>query len=501
MRIQQESADKLRVSVGDVVCEESGRIPNWFSLELIKDEEKSVLFEWPAETERMWEEHLRDRTGLGIGAFFKRYAAMMRRMPIEPAILVVFPDDYRMSGHCAKVRRVWENMPILNYELCRAGLSKSPSSSSPGMGGCFILSKYILRKMAEESPLFQGIWADLKDISPDEHGIYLAPPPDPAWLEAIQHPEDALWTEYHDTKQMDMMGLDLRKPTKWEVTILVDAATRLVQDDYVGAVSLLRGLLFDSGEYWWIWEKLVDCLRFMGDPEQAYEVVREGMRRYPDCYWFDKMGHRCCMDMGNFKNAEWHLRRVQEANPWDPFLMIRYALLMNNLGRHAEAVVMYRDCMEHRDLGVGAQTDLGVSLAKSGRIEEALQVFRQIESQGELRPLMLNNIGMLLAGLGRPQEALTYCRRAIELDGARSGFWDSMGFAYLKLDEYAEAERHFLKAVEIDPLFPDAWRHLLHVYDRTGEQEKLAKTKARVGYYLPKELERFVREQGAEIAD
>ena len=114
---------------------------------------------------------------------------------------------------------------------------------------------------------------------------------------------------------------------------------------------------------------------------------------------------------------------------------------------------------------------------------------------------VLNNIGFILASEGQPTEALEYCSRALEMEPKRESFWDSMGFVQMKSGDYREAARSFLTAVELNPTFPDAWRHLLHVYHKEGQTDRLAGAKSYVARILPDQLARFEREQGAEIAD
>lgn len=99
------------------------------------------------------------------------------------------------------------------------------------------------------------------------------------------------------------------------------------------------------------------------------------------------------------------------------------------------------------------------------------------------------------------KKAADLCRRALELDSSIINIWDTMGLIQMKRKNNEEAEGHLLMAVEMNPMFPDGWRHLLHVYHRLGQAEKLAKTRARVGYYLPEQLKRFEREKDSDITD
>jgi tetratricopeptide (TPR) repeat protein len=369
------------------------------------------------------------------------------------------------------------------------------------MGAGFVHSKHVLRKMAEESPVFRPIWEDLKDISPDECGIYLAEMPDPELLASLQKDEEALWSEFRDAQNLDKLGLDLCEPEPWEADELAQADGMAMDGDLVGACALLRPLVAGCTAYWKAWGMLVDGLLRMGDAHGAYEVVREGLRRYPDCLLYDQMGYECCMYMKESGQAERHARRMLEMNPWGPMEMLREARVLQDLGEYGRAIDLYRDCLEHGSVSESMRIDLGFCLARDGRIAEAIQLFRELAVGEHPQATTLNNAGMLLAGVGELDEALDFCRRALELDDGMCSIWDSMGFVRMKRGEYAEAERCLLKAVELNPMYAESWRHLLHAYHLSGEAEKLEKARARVGYYLPKELERFEREKGADIAD
>lgn len=362
-------------------------------------------------------------------------------------------------------------------------------------------SKYVLRKMAEETPLMGPIWEDLKEIDPDECGIYLAGEPDADWMESIRAEEERLWLEYGGARDLDKVGFDLRGPSDVEAETLARVAEHLAEEEDAQAARLIESLLEGEDDYWMAWGMLVQCKLKLGDAEGAYEVVRRGKAKYPDCLQFDKMGADCCFQKREWDRAERHLKRLWGLNPWDPFLMVRYADLAFRKEEYGLAAKLYGECMEHRTLGLGAQTNYGVALSRSGRHADALELFKRIDAGGGGNPLFMNNIGMLLSGMGRPLEGLDYCRRALELNPALSCLWDTLGFAYFKLGNYAEAEKAFLRAVELEPQFPDAWRHLLHVYHRSGQKEKLEKSRSRVNYYLPTELQRFDEEKDRDIVD
>ena len=484
------------------ILERISRHPNWYPLARGLDEHGNSCYRWSRQTQDMWNERIRPLLDQDIGQFFDQNLRYMRNMPIMPAILIFFPRDYPFSGHCARARILWDNMQIISCDIRRERIPWTKEPPYIKMGAGILLSKFVLRKMAERSPLFRPIWTDLKDMHPDECGIYLAGEPDSGWLDSIQGEEKALLAEYRSTWNMEKLGLDLRPLSLDESMTIYDAMARFKSEgNSVKAIGICREMLEEPSVHWTVWSLLVHFLRQMGEYAQAYEVVQEGKRRYPECLFFDRMGYDCCLDMKEHARAEWHLNRIEPLNPWNPITMAQRADLHRLAGRHAQAVELYRGCAEHRSLEREQQVNLGVSLAGSGRVEEATELFQKMSEQCESDPVALNNLGMLIAGAGQLEKAADLCRRALELDSSISNIWDTMGFVQFKLENHGAAERHFQKAVELDPMFPDAWRHLLHVYHRSGQAEKLAKTRARVAYCLPEELKRFEREKDSDIRD
>lgn len=472
----------------------------WYPLEWNQDE-SGDLYRWAAETEQMWDERIQPLVDVGIGDFFRCHKRSTHLEPFSSSIFVFFPEDVPVSGHCAKVRKVWSNMPLLNYELMRHRVSQNTVKSYFRIGAGFIHSKHVLRKMAEESPVFRPIWESLKHISPNDCGIYLAEAPHSDLLAALQGDEEALWAKYRDTKNVDTMGLDLRNPHGWEADVLERAKRLDMAGDLDRACGILRPMIESVSAYWAFWEPLVECQRRSGDAEGAYEVVCEGQRRYPECRLFDRLGFKCCMDMEHYEQAERHVKQLWALNPWGAVEMHYYAEVLCKLHKYARAVRMYQDCAEHRGLTQAAEVRLGVALERSGQKQEAIKLYRRQVDAGNPHILTLNNIAMLLAAAGQLKEACDFCFQALKKDDALGCVWDTMGFVWFKMAQYNKAERCFHKTIGLEPMFPEAWRHLLHVYYRSGQLEKLEKTRARVAYYLPEQVARYEREKDSDITD
>ena len=474
----------------------------WFVLKREHDP-AGLPYSWPDATRRMWKERVKERAGRGIRKTFEFMREGFRQIDPSPAIFILFPREYAMSGHLASIRKVWENLQLINFECWRTGTRMGTPGRYFGTDAVVVWTKYVVHKLAELSPLFAPVWEDLKDSGSGQCGIYLADAPDPAWLESIRSGEERLYAEFQNGRHLDMIGLEMAKPPNEEISRDRRRALDLiVEEKYEEGDALLRELIvrWPAGAWMSYWD-LARSAMWQGNLKQALAIVWKVQREYPDCLNFDRLAVDCALDLKDWPRAEYHLERLKGMNPWDPNLLLRYAKLAYGRSDFPQAVRMFEECSESGELNYPAQTEYGLALAKTGRMKDSLDLFETLRKERPEDPVLLNNVGFLLASAGRTEEGLKYCRQALELEPDREFFWDSVGFVQLKSGNYREATRSFLKAVELNPSFPDAWRHLLHAYHKEGKTDRLEGAKSYVSRVLPDQLARFEREKGAEILD
>lgn len=476
---------------------ESGK---WFGVGedwLDLDSEEPV---WPERAVAAWEAHLQERLGYDRGAF-SRMGMHERFAPICHAIWVFFPEDIVMSGHLFYIRKLRGNMRVFNYGHCRERKNSADMPGYCGAGFLTIHSKYILRKLAEVSPLFAPIWEDLKDISPDERGFYLADAPDPQWVESIQPNEHRLYDAFRDGVGPAIAGMKSVE-SSMEARECLAAFERIQQNQpFEDAESAFKTMLAATPEYLEFWESYATYCLDQDQTELACEVVNKAQNQYPDCLMLDRLGAFCCLKHGDWNGVVKHAVRYRELNPWDHFAAYALSAAAFEMKEYSQAAQLFKECAEHKCLSETRMINWGAALFALHRPEEALDLFRKAAARKPDCSLALNNIGMTLASIGQVDEAVAYCQRVVERDPAFRFAWDTLGFAHLKAGRYEQAVPALLKAVELEPAYPDAWRHLLHAYDRSGQAEKLAGAKVWVGDILPAELARFEKEKGLELAD
>lgn len=455
---------------------------------------------WPERAVAAWEANLRERVGYD-GAMFCRKGMYERFAPINDAIWVFFPEDIPMSGHLFYIRKLRDNMTVFNYGHCRERKNAAAMPGYCGAGFLTIHSKYILRKLAEVSPLFAPIWEDLKDISPDERGFYLADAPDAQWVESIQPNERRLFDAFRDGIGPAIAGMKSVK-SSMEARECLAAFERIQQSQMFADVeSAFKTMVKATPEYWEFWESYATYCLDQDQTELACEVVNMAQKQYPDCLMLDRLGAFCCLKHGDWNGVVKHAVRYRELNPWDNFAAYALSSAAFEIKDYSQAAQLYEECNEHKCLSEMSMINWGVALFSLHRHEEALKLFKKAAAIKPDCSLALNNIGMTLASMGQVDEAVVCCRRVVEMDPAFRFAWDTLGFAHLKAGRYEQAIPALLKAVELEPIYPDAWRHLLHAYARSGQAEKFTGAKAWVAGILPDEVARYEKEQGTDIQD
>ena len=144
-----------------------------------------------------------------------------------------------------------------------------------------------------------------------------------------------------------------------------------------------------------------------------------------------------------FEAAEQSLINVLRLAPDEPDAVRLLGMVVQRLGRHAEASECFRRVLamgpEDSDLRLG----LGISLFELGEADEALTHFRQACKLEPASASAWFNLGEALGRQAHTQEALAALRRALELDPAHISARLSLARAHANLGEVATAVAEF----------------------------------------------------------
>jgi tetratricopeptide (TPR) repeat protein len=98
-----------------------------------------------------------------------------------------------------------------------------------------------------------------------------------------------------------------------------------------------------------------------------------------------------------------------------------------------------------------AQNNLGIVLAKRGRIDEAIDHYRKALEIEPNHAEAHNNLGLALAGRGRIDEAIDHYQRTLKIDPGDAAAHVNLGLALAGRGRIDEAMSHFQKALDIKP--------------------------------------------------
>jgi tetratricopeptide (TPR) repeat protein len=158
-----------------------------------------------------------------------------------------------------------------------------------------------------------------------------------------------------------------------------------------------------------------------------------------------------------FEAAEQSLINVLRLAPDEPDAVRLLGMVVQRLGRHAQAVECFRRvlalCPEDSDLRIG----LGISLFEQGAADEALTHFRQACSLEPASASAWFNLGEALGRHALTNEAVEALRRALELDPAHKSARLSLARAQANLGEVSAAVAGFRDLLRRDPANAEGW--------------------------------------------
>ncbi|MGH8198822.1 MAG: tetratricopeptide repeat-containing sulfotransferase family protein [Steroidobacteraceae bacterium] len=158
-----------------------------------------------------------------------------------------------------------------------------------------------------------------------------------------------------------------------------------------------------------------------------------------------------------FEAAEQSLINVLRLAPDEPDAVRLLGMVVQRLGRHAEASASFRRvlaiCPEDSDLRIG----LGISLFELGEVDEALAHFRQACRLEPASASAWFNLGEALGRQALTQEALVALRRALELDAAHISARLSLARAHANLGQVDTAVAEFREVLRHNPAHAEGW--------------------------------------------
>jgi len=218
------------------------------------------------------------------------------------------------------------------------------------------------------------------------------------------------------------------------------------------------------------WFHLGLCLASAGELDRAIAAFRKVLALTP--------GHvEACDQLADAlllsRRPEDALAVVDQALELTPedigLLMRRGAILSDHMGRHEEAIQVFRRVATLRPSAWAARTSLALAQARMGH---AVAAQSSLEEALALAPDSGDALAEVARGyleLGQLEESVRYGRKAVALDRSRYGAHVNLGTALEWQGESEAAVAAYREAIEVAPRNVAAYVKLVDLYLRRGE--------------------------------
>jgi len=189
-------------------------------------------------------------------------------------------------------------------------------------------------------------------------------------------------------------------------------------------------------------------------PSEGFEKARPLLSRAIEIDDHLDIAHmlmgRLLMDADwDWSGAEAEFKRAIEMSPNSAEAHYRYALLLNNLLRNAEALAEIKTAEELDPLSVAVNQMAGSILYFAGRNGEAIEKLGRAIEIDSYAAFAHDNLGLARCQEGKVEEGLAEIKKAIELDPNNVMFMTDLCYAYASAGRSGES-RDVLARVEAD---------------------------------------------------
>ncbi|EGD77114.1 hypothetical protein PTSG_07448 [Salpingoeca rosetta] len=177
------------------------------------------------------------------------------------------------------------------------------------------------------------------------------------------------------------------------------------------------------------------------------------------------------------KDAESAFLLALNPNSTDAAAELNYGILLNDLGRHAEAEAMLLRGVAKNDptrTSVRLRQHLGALHFHQQRADRAHDFFMQAWQLDNRDANTANGVGVVFATEDNNEEASKWFRRAVDLNPDYSKAHFNLGTALFHLKRYDECLHHLREAVRSDPSSPDARKQLQSISEWLEKQSRNA---------------------------
>ena len=166
-----------------------------------------------------------------------------------------------------------------------------------------------------------------------------------------------------------------------------------------------------------------------------------------------------------------------------------HALALSELGRHAEAVEVFRPLFDKAQKDGAVVNLMGVLLKRAGLFPKALEV---LELARKLRPQDLSpwqNLGNVHEALCNPEKAAFFYRGGLKIDPKSAELWRVLGRQQMSLSRFDEAAESFRRGLALAPTDPWLAGLMVQALQRCGRIDEAKALVARLRAARPADSE------------
>jgi len=164
-----------------------------------------------------------------------------------------------------------------------------------------------------------------------------------------------------------------------------------------------------------------------------------------------------------------------EKNPQSWLAYNNLGVVMAREGRLEEALSHYSTALRLYANGPEVHNNLGNALARQGKFQEAIgHLSRALQIDPEYAEAH-NDLGNILAMQGRPEEAIRHYSEALRIKPEYAMAHNNLGNLLAMQGRFEEAMGHYLQALQIDPEYAEVHNNLGNMLARQGRLEQARK--------------------------
>jgi choline-sulfatase len=140
----------------------------------------------------------------------------------------------------------------------------------------------------------------------------------------------------------------------------------------------------------------------------------------------------------------------------DLYRRYRAAEALDDAGKRAQAVMVYRSILSEVPGFVAARTNAADALMRDEQFQEGAQALQEVVTRGEATPSTYLNLALAMHRTRRTEEALVWLRKGVDAFPGSAALRHRTGRVLLLLKKGDEAARELAEAVRLEPRFLDA---------------------------------------------